>query len=298
MKVWISAARPRTLPLAISGILLGSISLDAQVPFPVLGFSLCLITAICLQVLSNFANDLGDTQNGADQHRSKGPARAVQSGELSYRSMKKAVLLMALVSFFSGCVLLWVMLAMAGRWSDFVVFLTVGILGILAAYLYTAGPKPYGYAGWGDLSVFVFFGMVAVIGTHYLLFHSISLYVILLAIMMGCLSTMVLHLNNMRDFEDDKKAAKFTVAIKLGWRGSRIYFIILFFVAELILIWWVIQDSHALNMLSLLPLFILTPLTLKIAKSKLETELDGDLKKVALSTFFIAVCLFLTSVSK
>lgn len=295
MKAWIDAARPRTLPLAIAGILLGLIpSASQEVPF--LEALLTILTAVGLQIMSNFANDLGDAQNGADQHRTKGPSRAVQSGELSAAAMKKAVIISGVISFLLGLILLYFTLIQPGMWLTFALFMLMGCAGIWAAYHYTAGSNPYGYRGWGDVSVFVFFGLVAVMGTHVLIYKEWNSSILVLAIMQGALSAMVLHLNNMRDFEDDQKAGKVTLAIKMGWNGSARYFVSLGLLALSMLIVFLWNCNHPYSALALTPWLILIVLLNKVRKANAETKLDGDLKKVALSSFFIALCLFLTSI--
>ncbi len=296
MKNWLIAARPRTLPLAVAGILLGLIPGKGEA-VPLMAAILTVLTAISLQVLSNFANDLGDTENGADQYRTKGPSRAVQSGALSDASMKKAVVITGAISFIMGFLLLYFTLWSQGRMLEFFGFLLIGCGGIWAAYHYTAGERPYGYRGWGDVSVFLFFGIIAVLGTHYLIYQAWNGTIFLLAFMQGALSSMVLHLNNMRDFEDDQRAGKITLAIKLGWSKSIAYFLILGCLSFVFLLISLIMLDSNWGYFSLLPWLILFALMKKVSKADGETKLDGDLKKVALSSFFIALCLFLTSIS-
>jgi 1,4-dihydroxy-2-naphthoate octaprenyltransferase len=180
---------------------------------------------------------------------------------------------------------------------EFFGFLLLGCGGIWAAYHYTAGDRPYGYRGWGDVSVFIFFGIIAVLGTHVLIYHAWNWAIVFLAFMQGALSSMVLHLNNMRDFEDDQHAGKITLALKLGWKNSIAYFIILGGLSFILLLTFLIINKSNLSYFSLLPWLLLFGLMNKVRKANGETKLDGDLKKVALSSFFIALCLFLTSIS-
>jgi 1,4-dihydroxy-2-naphthoate octaprenyltransferase len=166
MKAWISAARPRTLPLALACILMGSFLAANTRDFSWSIFGLAILTTILLQVLSNFANDYGDTQNGADSIHRIGPQRAVQSGEITHSQMWRAIVITATLAFLSGLLLLWVSFGTTYL-KELLLFLALGVLCILAAYFYTAGSKPYGYAGLGDISVLLFFGLVGVLGVAF-----------------------------------------------------------------------------------------------------------------------------------
>lgn len=222
MKSWIEAARPRTLPLALSSIFMGSILAAYNEVFDAQIFGLACLTTILLQVMSNFANDYGDTQNGADSADRVGPARAVQSGEITPEQMKKAIYITGALAFISG-----VLLLLKAFWPAHTAylysFLGFGILSILAAYFYTAGSKPYGYAGLGDLSVFLFFGLLGVMGTFFLYAKHISLAESLPAISCGLLAVGVLNLNNIRDINSDKAAGKHTIPVRLGKSKAIIY---------------------------------------------------------------------------
>lgn len=296
MKAWLAAARLRTLPLALAGILLGAIPVSGEEFEWNLTFSLCLLTAITLQILSNFANDFGDTQNGADQFRTNGPARAVQSGVISPQRMKLAIVVSAILSIGLGITLLWISLWQKGWTLTFFVFLAIGLTSVAAAYYYTAGDKPYGYIGLGDLSVFVFFGLAAVMGSHFLLYKHFDFAVLLLATMQGVLSVLVLHLNNMRDFHDDAKAGKKTMAIRLGWRLSKWYFGLLSFISMAALALLAIQlDPYLLFLVGLVSVILLSIFP-SIAHSENVKGIDAQLKKVALSSFFVAIVLFLNTI--
>jgi len=295
MKNWIAAARLRTLPLALAGILLGAIPLSEAKYLDHIALALCLLTAILLQVLSNFANDLGDTQNGADLQRTVGPERAVQSGAISISSMKRAVWITALAAILTGVTLIWWTLWRQGWLISFFIFFLLGLLGIAAAYFYTAGKRPYGYSAGGDGSVFIFFGGVAVVGSHFLFYHSFPLGTIWLSIMQGMLSVMVLHLNNMRDFEDDKRSNKTTVAILLGWKWSKVYLGGLLLLSATSLLLYVIESKDWKQLVVLSLWFILLGVLIRVLKAKDVTGIDKELKKVALSAFIGALLLFLLS---
>jgi 1,4-dihydroxy-2-naphthoate octaprenyltransferase len=285
---WISASRLRTLPLAASGILLGAAQ-DSSVPMNVLTLMLGLLTAFLLQILSNWANDLGDFENGADQVRLAGPSRAVQSGSITAHQMKRGVFSIAWVTLICGILFLYQSLWLNNRYSDFWIFLSFGLIGIIAAYAYTAGPKPYGYIGLGDLSVFVFFGLMSVLGMHYILYNSIDQNAFLLSVFMGTMSVGVLHLNNMRDIDDDAKAGKITVALRLGWRKSKWYLFALFALGFGSLIYYMFPITKASIALVAIPLLFM----LSIRKIQEPAKLDPFLKKLALVVFFNAIFVFI-----
>jgi 1,4-dihydroxy-2-naphthoate octaprenyltransferase len=287
---WISASRLRTLPLAASGILLGAVNVDNG-SMNVLALLLGLLTAFLLQILSNWANDLGDFENGADQVRLAGPSRAVQSGSISVEQMKMGVLIMALVTLICGVLFLYQSLWLYNRQVDFWIFLSFGLAGIIAAYAYTAGPKPYGYIGLGDLSVFVFFGLMSVLGMHYILYNVIDKQALLLAIFMGTMSVGVLHLNNMRDIDDDAKAGKITVALRLGWRKSKWYLFCLFAIGFGSLILFLFPIFKVSIALAVIPVLFF----LSIRKIQEPAKLDPFLKKLALVVFFNAIFVFVLS---
>jgi 1,4-dihydroxy-2-naphthoate octaprenyltransferase len=285
---WISASRLRTLPLAASGILLGAAQ-DGGVPMNVLTLLFGLLTAFLLQILSNWANDLGDFENGADQVRLAGPSRAVQSGSITAHQMKRGVFSIALVTLICGILFLYQSLWLNNRHNDFWIFLSFGLIGIIAAYAYTAGPKPYGYIGLGDLSVFVFFGLMSVLGMHYILYNSIDQKAFLLSLFMGTMSVGVLHLNNMRDIDDDAKAGKITVALRLGWRKSKWYLFALFALGFGSLIYFLFPITKASIALILVPMAFM----LSIRKIQEPAKLDPFLKKLALVVFFNAIFVFI-----
>lgn len=222
MSPWISAFRPRTLPLALASILTGGFLAAAAGRFngPVVG--LAALTTVLLQILSNLANDYGDSQNGADSAHRQGPLRAVQSGAISAAQMKRAMWGFGLAALASGVALLLLALGLAGTWV-LLAFFVLGLAAIWAAVNYTAGSSPYGYAGFGDVSVFVFFGLVGVCGTYFLQTRSLPLTVLLPAASLGCFATAVLNVNNIRDIQSDQLAGKITVPVRLGPRRARGY---------------------------------------------------------------------------
>lgn len=211
---WVMAARLRTLPLACSSVLLGAgLAADAGA-FRWSLFALCLLTAVLLQLLSNLANDYGDALSGADNAQRVGPTRTVVSGLIMPAQMRAAMAWVGMAAVLSGLSLLW--LAFAGHWRDFLTFVGFGGLALLAAITYTVGRRPYGYQGLGDLSVFLFFGLLGVMGTYYLFTRELAWLLLLPATSCGLLATAVLNINNIRDLATDEAAGKRTLAVRLG----------------------------------------------------------------------------------
>lgn len=213
-KAWIHAFRLRTLPLALACIGMGGFLAAAAGKFNAVLFGLCCLTTIFLQVLSNLANDYGDSMHGADHEGRKGPARAVQSGVITASQMRNAVILFGVLSLGCGLLLLWV--SFGTHWDKLILFLGLGLLSIAAAIGYTVGKKPYGYLGLGDLSVLIFFGFVGVLGSYYLFTHTLTAKEILPALSCGFFSIAVLNINNIRDIDSDRQAGKFSIPVRIG----------------------------------------------------------------------------------
>ncbi|WP_133544514.1 1,4-dihydroxy-2-naphthoate polyprenyltransferase [Mesocricetibacter intestinalis] len=220
LRSWFETARPKTLPLAVAIILTGSALAYRQGAFSWRLTLLCLLTATLLQILSNFANDYGDYQKGSDTTERIGPLRAIQQGQINAEQLRKGLWVAALLCLLSGGTLIW--LAYRSM-ADLVVFAGLGAAAIVAAITYTVGKKPYGYLGLGDISVFIFFGLLAVSGTYYLQTHSLDGAVFLPAAACGLLSSAVLNINNLRDIEQDKKAGKRTLIVHIGPEKGRVY---------------------------------------------------------------------------
>ncbi len=286
MKAWISAARPRTLPLALSSIIAGS-GMAAYVHafrWPV--FLLATLTAILLQVLSNFANDLGDHENGADNAGRIGPARTVQSGDITPAAMKRAMILSGLLAFLSGCTLIIVSL---GITLTTLVFLLIGLGAITAAVKYTYGRNPYGYAGLGDASVFLFFGLVGVMGTYYLHAGGVPKYVVPVAIAFGLLSAAVLNLNNMRDVLNDTAEGKRTLVVRIGGGAAKRYHVTIVLLALICLAgiaWRTGEWPPWLYLVGAIPILLHLISAVGIRDPR---AYDPELKKLALGTFFTAI---------
>lgn len=294
MKHWLSAFRLRTLPLAVSSIIVGSalasdwgwISCHASYCRTAV-LVLALVTAILLQILSNLANDLGDHQHGTDNQDRVGPQRAVQSGAITPLQMKRAMLICGALAFVSGCALITVALGLTVKT---LLFLLLGLAAIGAAVKYTFGKNPYGYSGLGDISVFLFFGIVGVFGTFYLHTHMIEPAVLVPAIAFGLLSTGVLNVNNMRDIHNDAASGKRTLVVRMGSANARIYHTVLVVGAELCLIGFT-AFAHAgwstwLFLLSA-PGFIIH--LKKVWTAPEPRALDPQLKVLAMGTFLTAL---------
>ncbi len=284
VKSWINAARPRTLPLALSGVFMGCGlawfygAIDATVSV------LAIVTATLIQVFSNFANDYGDSQKGTDNQFRLGPTRTVQSGEISHKEMETGMIVVGGLSFLTGILLVYL-----GTWHiskiAFFTFIGFGILSLIAAYFYTAGKKTYGYIGLGDLFVFLFFGLLPVPGVFYLNAGFLLAEIFLLAVTIGLFSTGVLNLNNMRDIVNDRNSGKITIPVRIGAQKARFYHLSMIlggWIFALVFTLKYFQSIWQLLFLVTLPFFVLD--LWKIFRIQNEKELDPFLKRLALST--------------
>jgi 1,4-dihydroxy-2-naphthoate octaprenyltransferase len=292
---WISALRLRTLPLSISGILVGSFVAVFQGYWNPVIFSLALTTTLLFQILSNLANDLGDSLKGADNSERVGPMRAVQSGSISKGAMKNAVILTSLLSFISAGLLIYFGTKNLSP-ASISIYIGLALASVFAAITYTIGKKAYGYNGLGDLFVFVFFGLVSVMGVYPLFSDRLSWILIFPAITIGFLSTSVLNLNNMRDRENDEKVGKRTLVVKLGASNAKKYHFFLIISAFISWSIFLILTKNWLGFISFLPGVLFIKHLIFVSNNTVPKELDSQLKTVALGTFFISV-LYVISVS-
>ncbi|HTE33119.1 MAG TPA: 1,4-dihydroxy-2-naphthoate polyprenyltransferase [Chryseolinea sp.] len=287
LKVWLGAFRLRTLPLALSCIAMGSFLAASVHAFRTDVFLLCVLTTICLQILSNLANDYGDSVHGADSDVRKGPTRAVQSGAITSDQMKKAVTVFVLLCLVSGIMLLRVSFGL--NWTAILFFFGLGILSILAAIAYTVGRKPYGYLGLGDFSVLVFFGLVGVLGSYYLFTQNLSWKETLPALSCGFFSIGVLNVNNVRDIESDRLAGKFSIPVRIGRHNAVIYHWFLSVAGLTAALAYSLVTYRSLWQF----LFLLsTPFFVRIAIAvgkKPSTELDPYLRQMAISTLLFVL---------
>ena len=293
MKHWIQAARLRTLPLSVSGIIVGSAYAHYQ------GYSdwrivvLALLTTLGLQVLSNYANDYGDGVKGTDANRI-GEKRLVAAGVITAEQMKKAVIMTAILTFIIALLLIYIAFGKE-NFALSLIFILLGIGSIGAAIKYTVGKSAYGYSGFGDVFVFIFFGLVSVVGSNFLFTHFIDWKLFLPATAIGLLSVAVLNLNNMRDIENDKIAGKNTLVVKMGLKWAKKYH-------EIILVTGMLSFMVFLMLIksSLLPVLLVNiPIIMnmnKVNKSEIYQDFEPELKKLALSTFALSILFWLTLV--
>ncbi len=289
-RFWLAAARLRTLPLAFACIFLGNFLAAADGHFNTGILLLSLLTTLFFQVLSNFANDYGDGVKGTDKNR-LGEKRMVNSGHISEGQMKKAVYLFGLLSFLSSSALSYLALIGLG-WSYVLLFMALGCLAILAAIFYTVGNKAYGYSGFGDLFVLVFFGWVGVVGSYYIQTHNLNPAIWMPATAVGMLSVGVLNLNNMRDIESDKRAGKQSIPVRIGPAWAKAYHIALMIAAfDLAFFYVAMRGGNTWRhlYLSALP-FLLLHLN-SVFKANHAQQFDPMLKKLALTTLWFCLSL-------
>lgn len=288
-KAWIIAFRLRTLPLALSSIIMGSFVAAWFQQFRWEVAVLAGLTTLLLQILSNLANDYGDTQNGADHEGRVGPDRMVQSGAITPAEMKRMIIIFVGLSLAAGVSLILIALGHVINWQA-VGFLLLGLAAIAAAMRYTMGKNPYGYRGLGDLYVFLFFGLAGVVGTFFLHAGEWNTWVLLPASAVGCLSAGVLNLNNMRDVESDRLAGKYTLVVKWGMKAARIYHTGLLLVALVCLLVFVTMQTfswlHLLFLVAWLPVGMHLVRVLNVRDHQ---QLDPELKKLALSTLLVVI---------
>jgi len=289
VKAWVSAFRLRTLPLALASIGMGSFLAAANHQFRGSVVAWSALTTLFLQILSNLANDYGDSIHGADSVNRQGPQRAVQAGLITSAQMKTGMFIFAGLSLLSGLLLLWTAFGQDGIYL-FLFFLLLGLAAIWAAINYTAGSKPYGYAGLGDISVFIFFGLVGVTGTYFLQTQRVNWPILLPAAALGFFSTGVLNINNIRDIYSDKLAGKNSVPVRLGPRKARIYHVILLSMGVICAILFAITQQATIKQylfLFTLPFFFYN--AWQVWQRQLPQEIDPYLKQMALSTLLFVL---------
>nr|WP_315150517.1 1,4-dihydroxy-2-naphthoate octaprenyltransferase [uncultured Flavobacterium sp.] len=306
MKHWIQAARLRTLPLSVSGIIVGSMYAlayptdNVMTPTEVFNwriFGYAILTTLGLQILSNFANDYGDGMKGTDNADRIGPKRAIQSGVISPQAMKRAIVITSVLTLFSAMLLIYYAFRDTNL-SYSLFYLVLGILAIASAIRYTVGNTAYGYRGFGDLFVFVFFGLVSTIGVNFLYSKQLNFDLFLPATAIGFLSVGVLNLNNMRDEVSDRKSNKNTIVVKIGAAKAKQYHYFLIVSAMVLVLLFAIVHSFTLDQyLFLLAYIPLTKHLITVRKNQEPRALDLELKKLALSTFVLSVLLAICMIS-
>ncbi len=295
MKHWIQAARLRTLPLSVSGIILGSFYAMSQSMFNWKIVLLALSTTLGLQILSNFANDYGDGVKGTDNDDRIGPKRAIQSGVISPAQMKRAMLITSVLTMLSASLLIYFSFK-TYHFGYSIFFFVLGLLAVASAIRYTVGNSAYGYRGYGDLFVFIFFGWVSTIGIYFMFAKSLENgYLLFLpATAIGFLSVGVLNLNNMRDEASDRKSGKQTLVVRMGGANAKKYHYFLIVGAMLLVVLFALLNDFHFDQYLFLIVYIPLVKHLKTVRNNTEPrDLDPELKKLALSTFMLSVLLSL-----
>lgn len=287
-QAWIKALRLRTLPLSLSGIILGSFFAKFNGYWDWKIFTLAMITTVLFQIVSNLANDLGDSLKGTDNNDRVGPMRSVQSGMISKKEMKIAIISTSILSLIAAATLIYFG---TQNLTDSILWLYIGLAfaSIVAAITYTIGKKAYGYNGFGDIMVFLFFGYVSVLGVYPLFAKSIDWNLLLPATCIGLLSTAVLNLNNMRDRVNDAKSGKKTLVVSIGANEAKVYHFFLIIGGLICQTIFITKLNHPIAFIGLIPGILLIIHIRKVMQTKDPKEFDPELKKVALSTFGVAV---------
>lgn len=291
IKVWLSAIRLRTLPLSVSGIIIAGCLAHYNGLFNIKIFVLAILTTLSFQILSNLANDYGDGVKGTDNNDRVGPERAIQSGSLTPEKLFNGIKVCILASIGLSFMLVLTSFGLNYFLYSFI-FFVLAILTIIASIRYTMGKSAYGYKGFGDLFVFLFFGIISVIGSYFLFVKKLDHLVVLPSLIVGLLSVAVLNLNNMRDIESDRKSGKNTIAVKLGKAKAKQYHYILIYGAIIASLLFAVL--YYVSPFNLIFLIMLIPLVLHLRRVKNNEEpslLDPELKKLAFSTIFLALLL-------
>jgi len=287
MNPWIKAIRLRTLPLAWASLSMGAILAHLDDAFNAVIYLLSVLTAFGLQIASNLANDYGDAVTGLDGDSRAGPKRAVQQGLISREQMEKAIIAACAVSFVMGVALIFLAF---DSWTLRTIFLALGLASIVAALRYTMGKNPYGYVGWGDVYVLIFFGWMGVLGSYFLYTQTFSWPVVLPASTLGLFAVAVLNVNNIRDIASDKISGKYSIPVRIGRKNAVIYHIIILFIAFACVCafaWLRDFDIHGWLFVLVCPLLIFN--ALGVSRQTEPDRLDPFLKQMAISTLLFVV---------
>lgn len=288
IKPWLTAIRPRTLPLALASIGMGSFLAAYIEKFKLQVLIFSALTTLFLQILSNLANDYGDSVHGADSIKRTGPERMVQKGLISHNDMKLAIRLLIGLSLVSGIYLLYISLGF--NLQSFIYFFILGIIAIIAAVSYTVGQKPYGYAGLGDVSVLIFFGLIGVLGTFYLHAKTLNWIYFLPAFSCGFFSMAVLNLNNIRDIESDKSAGKKSIPVRLGREKAVVYhWALLLMGITSALVFTFIESQTWIQYIFIITIPLFVKNAVAVSKYKKPADLDPYLKQLAITTLIYVV---------
>jgi 1,4-dihydroxy-2-naphthoate octaprenyltransferase len=282
MRLWIEGARLRTLPLAIAPVAIGAGAADAMQRFDLLLSALALGVALFLQIGVNFANDYSDGIRGTDDKR-LGPLRLTGSKSVKPESVKTAAMVFFILAAASG----FEIVVITGQWW----LIVVGLLSIVAAWFYTGGKNPYGYAGFGEIAVFVFFGLVATIGTAYVQIGFVEINSVLGGIAAGSFAAAVLMVNNIRDLETDKISSKKTLAVRMGAKWATRLFIFMIWFPFVILLYFTLL--YPASFLAYAAIFLVAPATLIVLTAKTAKELILALKLTSFAALAYALLLTL-----
>ena len=290
VRAYITSFRLRTLPLSLSGVLLGSLLAASDGYFKTTTFVWAMLTTVALQILSNLANEVGDLTKGTDNEHRLGPIRSAQSGALSMREMVQAMIVFGVIAIITGSLLIYEAFRDLLNWKSIALFIAGGA-SIVAAVKYTVGKSAYGYRGLGDLFVFIFFGLVSVMGSYFVISGVFPWICVLPAAAIGFLSSGVLNMNNIRDIENDSVCGKRTIPVILGIQGAKIYHFVITLLAVICLVLYSMLHSAGWTGY----LFLLTlPLLVMHLKSVYRGEgraLDSQLKFLSITTLLIALLL-------
>ncbi|MEN9954474.1 MAG: hypothetical protein RLZZ41_138, partial [Actinomycetota bacterium] len=282
MRLWIEGARLRTLPLAIAPVAIGAGAADAMQRFDLLLSALALGVALFLQIGVNFANDYSDGIRGTDDKR-VGPLRLTGSKSVKPESVKTA----AMVFFILAAACGFEIVVITGQWW----LIAVGLVSIIAAWFYTGGKNPYGYAGFGEIAVFVFFGLVATVGTAYIQIGFVEINAVLGGIAAGSFAAAVLMVNNIRDIETDTRSSKKTLAVRMGAKWARRFFVFMIWFPFAILFYFTVL--YPASFLAYAAIFLVAPATLIVLTAKTAKELILVLKLTSFASLAYALLLTL-----
>lgn len=290
IKNWLYAVRIHTLPLSISGIILGTCIAYSRGYYNKWIFLFSIITGLLLQILANFANDYGDAIKGVDNNKRLGPKRMVQNKYISFSLMKKVIIIFSILSFISSLVLIYI--SFIKDIINILFFIILSIICIYAAIKYTIGKNPYGYKGYGDIAVFIFFGLIPIQGIYFLYTHFLTFDIIILSISIGLLNVAVLNINNIRDIENDFNNYKYTIPIIIGIKKSFFYQKLLLLIPVILGIFFIIINYKGIYQFFFL--LIIVPILYHIKKIKYISnykEFNNELKNIILINIFYSFLL-------
>lgn len=289
ISIWLQAFRLRTLPLALSSTFLGSFMAYSHDRFNWGVFVFAVTTTLFLQILSNLANDYGDARKGTDNENRIGPQRVAQAGLVSMQAIKRMIITFVILALISGSLLIYYGLSQFPFYLS-AIFFIVGLTAIYAAIKYTVGRNPYGYVGFGDVFVYLYFGLVGVGGTYFLHAGTINPWILLPASTIGLFSSAVLNLNNMRDIENDAKCGKRTLVVRIGIKSAKIYHLALLVLATASsIIYTILFYDSPVQLLFMVTIPFLYSDIKKVWTNTIPGDLNPELKKLALTTFAFAM---------